>query len=351
MVPFGPCPTVPAGERHPGRVAPDGSELDPRLFARASRLTAVSMDMTGGYAKSVREHAPQAEIVIDNYHVVALATKALDEVRREHWNELRHAGESDAAKEFKDDRWSLLKNPEDLTDRQAATLAAIQTAGGKVARAWAMKEMVRAIFAPGLTRRGRREADRPAPRPPVPLPPGAVHPPRPHDPQTPRGDPRRPPPGLEQRPRGGAQQQGETDRPPRLRVPLRPRRARAHPPRLRTGHTHTPTRPIRCVTSPTIIHGEPLFRGRVRTADVRVQSDADAEFVVHAAADIAALLDQLGHTQQGSTQADRRRRRRRAGRREAKVALSPQADRQRRHRQAGRDRRTVTDWLRRLPRE
>ena len=44
------------------------------------------MDMTGGYAKSVRRHAPQAVICIDNYHVVALATKALDEVRREHWN-------------------------------------------------------------------------------------------------------------------------------------------------------------------------------------------------------------------------------------------------------------------------
>jgi transposase len=89
--------------------------------------------------------------VIDNYHVVQLATKALDEVRREHWNELRHAGEQDAAKQFKDDRWALLKNPDDLTDRQATTLAAIRAAGGKVARAWAMKEMVRAIFAAGLT--------------------------------------------------------------------------------------------------------------------------------------------------------------------------------------------------------
>jgi hypothetical protein len=107
----------------------------------------------------------------------------------------------------------------------------------------------------------------------------------------------------------------------------------------------------------------PLLRGRVRTAEVRAQSDADAEFVAHAPADIAALLDQLGHTQDGGTppqrgekaevapspQADRRRRRRRAGPREAKVAPSPQADRRRRHRQAGRDRRTVTDWLRRLP--
>jgi transposase len=151
MVPFGPCPTVAAGEGIPGGWLTDGLELDPRLFARASRLTAVSMDMTGGYAKSVREHAPQAEIVIDNYHVVALATKALDEVRREHWNELRHLGELGAAKAFKDARWSLLKNPEHLSDRQAATLAALQTAGGKVPRAWAHKETVREIFKPGLS--------------------------------------------------------------------------------------------------------------------------------------------------------------------------------------------------------
>jgi transposase len=90
MVPFGPCPTVAAGHGIPGAWITDGTEIDPASFARASRLRAVSMDMTGAYAKSVREHAPQATIVIDNYHVVQLATKALDEVRREHWNELRH---------------------------------------------------------------------------------------------------------------------------------------------------------------------------------------------------------------------------------------------------------------------
>jgi transposase len=56
-----------------------------------------------------------------------------------------------AAKAFKDARWSLLKNPGDLSDRQADTLAALQAAGGKTARAWMLKEMVRAIFAPGLT--------------------------------------------------------------------------------------------------------------------------------------------------------------------------------------------------------
>ncbi len=134
------------------QVKPPGeANADVAIGKRAGQLTAVSMDMTGGYAKSVGLHAPQAVICIDNYHVVQLATKALDEVRREHWNELRGAGNPDAAKQFKDSRWSLLKNPEDLTDRQADTLTALHAAGGKIPRAWAMKEMVRAIFAPGLT--------------------------------------------------------------------------------------------------------------------------------------------------------------------------------------------------------
>ena len=46
MVPFGPCPTVDAGEGIPGGWLAPGLELDPQLVARASRLTAVSMDMT-----------------------------------------------------------------------------------------------------------------------------------------------------------------------------------------------------------------------------------------------------------------------------------------------------------------
>ncbi len=151
MVPFGPGPSVAPGEGVTCAWLPADLELDPSLFARASMLRAVSMDMTGGYAASVRRHAPQAAIVIDNYHVVQLATKALDEVRREHWNELRRSGEQAAALQFKHDRWALLKNPNKLTDRQAATLAAVKATRSKVARAWEMKEMVRAIFKAGLT--------------------------------------------------------------------------------------------------------------------------------------------------------------------------------------------------------
>ncbi len=143
-------PRPPQAAENPAE-PPANADAEDQVGERAGKLRAVSMDMGDGYAKSVREHAPQAVICIDNFHVVQLATKALDEVRREHWNELRHTGDRDAAKRFKGSRWALLKNPGDLTDRQADTLAALHATGGKVPRAWAMKEMVRAIFAAGLT--------------------------------------------------------------------------------------------------------------------------------------------------------------------------------------------------------
>jgi transposase len=151
MVPFGPCPTVPAGHGIPGAWLEPGHEIEPAIFARASRLRAVSMDMGPGYAKSVREHAPQATVCIDPYHVVQLANQALDEVRRAYWNELRSLGDQEAAKRFKDSRWCLLKRPEKLTDEQAVTLARIKAAGGEMWRAYELKEAVRGIFEPGLS--------------------------------------------------------------------------------------------------------------------------------------------------------------------------------------------------------
>jgi transposase len=151
MVPFGPCPTVPAGHGIPGGWLQPGLEIEPAIFARAGLLRAVSMDMGPGYAKSVREHAPQAIVCIDPYHVVQLANKALDEVRRAYWNELRSLGDQDTAKRFKDARWSLLKKPENLTDKQATTLARLKAAGGEVWRAYTLKEAARGIFEHGLT--------------------------------------------------------------------------------------------------------------------------------------------------------------------------------------------------------
>lgn len=122
------------------------TELGP---ARAAKLEAASMDMSAGYEKSVRAAAPQAIVCFDPFHVVALGTRALDEVRRVAWNELRALAGA-RAKLFKGARWALLKNPGDLSDEQASQLRKFRRRGGALWRAYTLKEALRAIFAGDL---------------------------------------------------------------------------------------------------------------------------------------------------------------------------------------------------------
>jgi len=125
------------------------AELGPE---RAARLRAISLDMGKAYPKSAAKdgHAPQATICWDPFHVVALGAKAMDVVRRAHWNQLRDSATKAVAHRFKGARWALLRNPEDLSDRQADALTAIRRSGGAVWRAYKGKEALRAIFAGDL---------------------------------------------------------------------------------------------------------------------------------------------------------------------------------------------------------
>ena len=63
---------------------------------------------------------------------------------------MRRLPDPHTAKMFKGARWALLKNPEDLTDTQTATLTAIRRNGGTMWRAYRLKEALRAIFAGDL---------------------------------------------------------------------------------------------------------------------------------------------------------------------------------------------------------
>lgn len=126
-------------------------ELGPQ---RSSAIEAVSLDLGPAFIKSVTAegHAPQAVVCADPFHLVQLVTNALDEVRRDLWNQLRKLPDDRWAKDFKGARWALLKNPEDLTDNQAAKLAQIRRNRGGMWRAYEMKEQFRAILAGDLTR-------------------------------------------------------------------------------------------------------------------------------------------------------------------------------------------------------
>jgi transposase len=117
------------------------SELGPE---RTAALEAVSSDMSAGYLKAVGEHAPDARVAIDPFHVVKLANEAIDACRRWAWNEARHAGVD--ARRVKHTRWALVKDPGMLSTDQRLTLERLRRSRSVLYRAWLLKEALRDVY-------------------------------------------------------------------------------------------------------------------------------------------------------------------------------------------------------------
>jgi len=113
---------------------------------RCKGIELVSCDMASWISGPVAERCPNAERCVDPFHVIQLATDALDEVRREVWNEARRAGQTDRARELKGARFALWKNPGRLTDRQQGKLSMIQQTNKALYRAYLLKEQLRQIY-------------------------------------------------------------------------------------------------------------------------------------------------------------------------------------------------------------
>jgi transposase len=120
--------------------------LDQLGQERCRQLELVSADMAAWVAGPIGERCPQAELCLDPFHIVMLATDALDEVRREVWNEARRAGQTALARDLKGARFALWKNPENLTGRQQAKLSTIQHTNRRLYRAYLLKEQLRQIY-------------------------------------------------------------------------------------------------------------------------------------------------------------------------------------------------------------
>ncbi len=113
---------------------------------RCKQVELVSCDMAGWISGPVAQRLPDAVRCVDPFHVVMLATDALDEIRREVWNDARRAGEIAMAKDLKGARYALWKNPENLTDRQTRKLASVQKTNRRLYRAYLLKEQLRQIY-------------------------------------------------------------------------------------------------------------------------------------------------------------------------------------------------------------
>jgi len=120
--------------------------LDALGEERCKQIELVSADMAAWISGPIAERLPDAVRCVDPFHVIQLATDALDEIRREVWNEARRAGQTAVARDLKGARFALWKNPENLTARQQLKLADVQRTNRRLYRAYLLKEQLRQIY-------------------------------------------------------------------------------------------------------------------------------------------------------------------------------------------------------------
>jgi len=108
-------------------------EMGPR---RCHTLRVVCMDMWAPYANLVRQHARNAQILFDRFHIVKHLNEAVEEVRR---SEMRRLTKQEKVP-FKRSRWLLLKNPWNLSADQKERLSTLVRWNTPIVRAYYLKE-------------------------------------------------------------------------------------------------------------------------------------------------------------------------------------------------------------------
>jgi transposase len=111
-------------------------------------IRAISIDMSAGYEKAMRDPdngVPHAQVVFDPFHVVQLASKAADQVRRDEYNKHGRSSSSEG-KWIKGTRYSLLKDPGKQTTGQLLKLAEVVTTNQRMYRAFLLYGELRYLY-------------------------------------------------------------------------------------------------------------------------------------------------------------------------------------------------------------
>lgn len=101
--------------------------------ATPEQITDISMDFSKAFQAGAA-HLPNAKVSFDPFHLIALASDAVDEVRR---------AEVKTEPTLRKQRYSLLKDHAKLTRKQTQFVQTLPTSHLKTARAWRFKEALR----------------------------------------------------------------------------------------------------------------------------------------------------------------------------------------------------------------
>lgn len=100
-------------------------------------ITDFSLDMSQAFIKGIQEKFPGAALTFDRFHVIGLATKAIEKVRRD---------EQKTQPALKDTRFLWLKNEAELTKEEQTVFQAAKAVAKQTSRAHGYKEMLRELY-------------------------------------------------------------------------------------------------------------------------------------------------------------------------------------------------------------
>lgn len=103
----------------------------------------VCTDMWRPFKRSFSEHLPNARLVIDKFHVVKMASEALEEERKKYQVQL---SKEDRIHVKKSIRWLTLKRPENLSPAERKSLAIVREQIPELSIAYDFKEMFFKIY-------------------------------------------------------------------------------------------------------------------------------------------------------------------------------------------------------------
>ena len=119
-----------------GRAAIDRFFNEALSDYQKSRIQNACCDMSETYIGAIKDHCPNATLVLDRFHIVKALNEAVDEVRKEQW---REASKADR-KALKGMRWLLYRHSSTRTRQDTRNLKALDKHNRRIYRAWRLKE-------------------------------------------------------------------------------------------------------------------------------------------------------------------------------------------------------------------
>jgi len=105
----------------------------------------VSLDLRGAWPDVISERAPNARLCADPFHVVKLASDALDKLRREDWRRLRRE-DPERARWLKGTRFLLRKRADRLGEGERSLIDELADTNERVYRGWLLVDQLRAVY-------------------------------------------------------------------------------------------------------------------------------------------------------------------------------------------------------------